>query len=191
MTAPREGLPPLRLVVAGIVAGVGTYLVGYAATYVAVARDVEDALRSVEAVLELVAAEPIGTWRIVGWVFYSAHFVASDLVATLGPIQARTTVDIVGQSGDLTPLYLVPIVTLAVAGIAVSLAVSAADGRDGAIAGATVVLGYLPMAAIGLVAFAYGGSGPDPIAGLLLAGIAYPVVFGAAGGAAGSWLRRR
>ena len=52
-----------------------------------------------------------------------------------------------------------------------------------------MTLGDLPLALLGHFLFAYDGSiAPDLVTALLLAGLAYPLVFGAVGGAVWSAL---
>lgn len=186
------GLPPLRTTVAGIIGGVAAYVIGYLATYVAVARDVERSLRPVDVILDLLAAEPIGTWRVVGWVFYSAHFVRTELVGGFGPVQVTRSVDIVGEvGGEMLLLYLVPVLVLVITGVVVAIVAPAREVSPGALAGASVVLGYALAVAVGLVAFSYANNGPDPVTGMALAGIVYPILLGAIGGIVGSIIRSR
>jgi len=62
-----------------------------------------------------------------------------------------------------------------------------------AAAGATVIVGYLPLAVLGALAIGHTfGEGitvaPDLITAVALAGVVYPAFFGAVGGAAWQWL---
>ncbi|MFB6353439.1 MAG: hypothetical protein ABEJ92_05080 [Halobacteriales archaeon] len=102
----------------------------------------------------------------------------------------------VEQSGDGTValLYVLVPVLLVLAGAATAWLVDAVDTAEAAVAGATVAVGYFVLAAVGTVLFAHGigdtgtSIAPDPVTGSLLAGVVYPVVFGAVGGALSSVL---
>ena len=68
----------------------------------------------------------------------------------------------------------------------------AADPTSAARNGAAVMLGYLPLSVIGAVLFAVSvgdaTAGPDLVTAVLLAGMVYPLVFGAVGGLVGGHL---
>jgi cytochrome c biogenesis protein CcdA len=83
-------------------------------------------------------------------------------------------------------LYLVPVLLLFGAGLAIGRRTAGEqDYGDAAAAGATVVAGYLPLAVIGavLVQVQSGSStaGPDLLLAVVLAGLVYPAVLGALG----------
>lgn len=163
----------------GGIAGVAAYLLGYVVTYAWKAGDYRDALETIGPIVEFLGGETPGAWRVVGWLYYSAHYV--ETTVDLG---VRTVyVNLVQEgSGNLELLYLLPPLILVAAGYVVGRNVEYDDVLDAAKTGAWVTLGYLPLVALGAVLFQSGGSGPDLVPSLLLAGLLYPVVFGAVGG---------
>ena len=90
------------VVLYGFLTGLSSFVVGYAITYLWRGRDIERSLQPIETALNLFQAEPIGTWRVVGWLFYSAHFVDTRVSATLGPVETTMYIDLVREgSGNL------------------------------------------------------------------------------------------
>lgn len=174
----------------GLLAGLGSFVGGYLITYLWRGRDVERSLQSIETILTLFQAEPIGTWRVVGWVWYSAHFVDTRVSATLGPVETTMHIDLLREgSGNLELLYLVPPVLLIGAGFFLVTYLRIEDITEGAKFGATITIGYFLAVAVGLVVFAYGDTGPDPVPAVVVAGVLYPIVFGAAGGVLASTVK--
>ena len=185
-STPRGGTTPDRRTVgAAAVGGVLSYLLAYAITYAVTGQQIANSLAS--RVLEIATGDP-GTWKLVGWVFYSAHYVTSEIPGLFG----STAVNLVGQ-GDAFPtaLFLLPPVVLVVAGGLVAVAGRAESPLAGAVGGASITLGYLPLAVAGafLFSISVGDStaGPTLVTAVLLAGIVYPLVFGAVGGAVGAF----
>jgi hypothetical protein len=176
-----------RTALTGAGAGAVAYLLGYLVTYVTQRGVVADRLRAFNAVADLFGGDPIPVWKAVGWLFYNAHLVET----TVPGIGGARTVNFIAdaEAGSLPVLYLLPPVLLLGAGAAVALL---GDGtpRASALAGALVVLGYLPLALLGAVVVGHpaGGEriGPDLVTAGALAGAVYPAVFGAVGGAIGS-----
>lgn len=168
----------------GAGAGVAAYLLGYLLTYVWQSGSVEERLASFNFIADLFGGDPIAVWQAVGWLFYNAHFVRTRATGGLGGPRSQNF--IAGSDGGaVVLLYLVPVVLLLAAGLAVARLGGAADIADGAVGGATVVLGYLPLAVVGRFLFNYDGSvAPDLVTAVLLAGLVYPLVFGALGGVA-------
>lgn len=174
----------------GLVGGLAAFVVGYVITYLWRGRSIERSIQPIETMLDLFQAEPLGAWRVVGWLYYSAHFVDTRITARFGPGQATFYVDLVREgSGNLELLYLVPVIVLLAAAVLIAWSVRPDDLVDGALAGTTVTLGYLAAVVIGLVVFAHAGNRPDPIPAVLVAGLLYPIVFGTIGGAIGAALR--
>ncbi|QCC48851.1 transporter [Halobellus limi] len=181
----RGGITPDgRTLGAAALGGVLSYVVAYAITYAVTGQRIANSLAS--RVLEIATGDP-GTWKLVGWVFYSAHYVTSEIPGLFG----STAVNLVGR-GDTFPaaLFLLPPVALAVAGGLVAVAGRAETPLAGAVGGASVTLGYLPLAIAGafLFAISVGDStaGPTLVTAILLAGLVYPLVFGGIGGAVGA-----
>lgn len=167
----------------GLVAGVLAFVGGYLITYLSEGPRIESRIAPMEGILQLFQAEPLGTWRVVGWVFYGAHFVDTRIQITLGPIQSPVTVDLIAEgAGAMEILYIVPPVLLLLAGAAVAWSMDVESVTEGATAGALVVIGYGPVIAIGVIVFAYNGIQPEPLPAIVIAGIAYPIICGGIGG---------
>jgi hypothetical protein len=165
--------------------GAGAYLLGYLLVYLTQRGSVEDRLSAFNVVTDLLGGDPIPIWKGVGWLFYNAHFVATRVPG----IGGSTTRNFIANADDgaLTLLYLLPPLFLAGGGYAV-VALSATDlSVPGWTAGALVIVGYLPLAVLGVLLFGYptgdGAIAPDAITAVLLAGAVYPAAFGAIGGA--------
>ncbi len=173
-----------RSVAAAAAAGVGAYLLGYLAVYLTQRGQIEERLEAFNFIADLFGGDPIPAWQAVGWVFYNAHFVATEIPQPLGGVRVE---NFIASADGLTALYLVPPVLLCLAGVAVGRVAAAETPVDGAIVGAVVTAGYLPLAVIGAIIFRYSvGDGtvtPDLIAAVLLAGVVYPLSFGGIGGA--------
>jgi hypothetical protein len=170
----------------GAAAGLGAYLLGYLITYVWQGGSVEERLAGFNFIADLFGSEPIAVWQGVGWLFYNAHFVRTRITGGLGGPRSENFIA-ASDGGALALLYLVPVVLIFAAGLTVARLADADALADGAAAGVTVVLGYLPLALVGRFLFSYDGSvAPDLVTALLLAGLVYPLLFGALGGAAGS-----
>lgn len=192
MTQPSTR-PDRATAARGAVAGVAAFLVGYVVTYAWRAPSVNDSLRGLNVLAQLLGIDAIPTWKGVGWLFYGAHGVATRFPTPGGGTEL---VNMVEQSGDGTValLYALVPVLLLLAGAAAARLADAVDTAEAAAAGATVAAGYLVLAAIGTVVFAHaiGDTGasiaPDPLTGVLLAGLVYPLAFGAIGGALSSYL---
>lgn len=186
--AQSSARPDVATAVRGTVAGVAAFVVGYVLVYAWRAPAVNDSLRGLNFLAQLLGVDAIPTWKGVGWLFFGAHGVATRFPLPGGGTEF---VNLVEQSGDGTVvvLYVLVPVLLSLAGAVTAWFVDARDPVAGAAAGATVAVGYLVLAALGTVLFTHGigNSGasiaPDPVTGVLLAGLVYPVTFGAIGGA--------
>ncbi|MFB6150491.1 MAG: hypothetical protein ABEJ40_01670 [Haloarculaceae archaeon] len=108
--------------------GAAAWLGGYLVTHLLSAGSVRDALAT--EVIEFFANEPV-TWKLVGWLFYNAHFVDATVPGLVG----RSTVNALSGADEpgLLVLYAVPPVLLAVAGTAAARG-GAPDPADGALA---------------------------------------------------------
>lgn len=166
----------------GIVAGAVAWFVGYVGVYLTQSGDVENRLATVNPVLELLGGDPLPTWKAVGWFFYNVHFVETE-IPVLGGTLNRTFLP---MEGSQTLLYVLAPVALVGAGFAIAARFEATDANSTPILGSLVVLGYLPLSILGIFVFGYevgtGTIAPDPVVGILLAGVAYPLVFGTIGG---------
>ena len=179
-------------VVRGAAGGAVAFLLGYGLTYAWTAPAVEDALRGVNAVADLLGGAAAPTWKAVGWLFYNAHVVSTRVPAVGG---GDRLVNFIGQAGDgsYVLLYALAPVLLALAGAAVARYDNADRTGTAAAAGAAVVVGYLPLAVVValLVGHGFGGDvrvAPDLVTAVAVAGVVYPAFFGALGGAGWRWL---
>lgn len=172
-----------RLVGGGVAGGIAAWALGYLATHLLAAAEIENWVGS--DVLDYLAGEDV-TWKLVGWLFYNAHNVAIRVPGLFGE-SAR---NFVAGADDpaLTALFALPPVLLAAAGAATAWNTAAAP-TTAARNGAAVVLGYLPLSILGSVLFTVSvgdaSASPAPVTAALLAGVVYPAVFGAVGGLAG------
>lgn len=162
----------------GAVAGALAWLLGYLLAYAVASGRIREFQGSfLGQVADLFGLE-VPTWKVVGWVFYNAHFV--DTVAGGGAGSA-----IGGDGGFTALLYVVPPLVLFAAGLAVGRAGGIDDVAASALSGATVLVGYLPLSVLGVFLFETTLAGttvaPSLGAGILLAGVLYPAVFGATG----------
>lgn len=159
----------------GAAAGVGAWLLTYLFTYLLTASEFQNSI--------IGQLSDIPTWKSVGWVFFNAHFVSTVVDV---PIVGGTT-NFIGSESAFTPLlYVLPVLLLLIAGVAVGRAADVAemDGANAALSGATVVLGYGVLSILGVFLFATDNVSPDLVPGILLAGVLYPIVLGAGGAVA-------
>ncbi len=173
--------------VGGIAAasGVVAYVLGYLVVYVTQRSWVDEQLRTINVVADLFGGDPIPSWQGIGWLFYNAHFVDTEIPA-LGGTQVRNFIA-TADDGSLTLLYLVPPLLLVAAGFATASLAGVRDPGESAPLGGLVAVGYLPLTILGAFAFRYavgdGSVTPDLLTAVVIAGVVYPVAFGAAGGA--------
>ncbi|WP_254861505.1 hypothetical protein [Halovivax gelatinilyticus] len=161
-------------VVDGFVNGVATFVAGLLTTTVMLSI----LGRSPEAQFGRVFMAPAESF---GWLYLGAHQVS----VTVDGMAVNYAESAVAYS---VAYYLVPVLLLLVAGYHVARSVESVDEPHlGVLAGATVVLGYLPLVALAAVVLPYEGTNVDvtvPFArSVLVAGIAYPVAVGGIGGA--------
>lgn len=167
----------------GTAAGLVAFIAGYLVTYLWQVNRIRESLQGINAILQFSGGEELPAWKAVGWLFFNEHFV-DTLLPGLGGAQTRNFI----ASGDFPAiLYAVPVVVLLVTGFLLAWSRGRVDLRTGAMDGATITLGYALAAVI--TVFVVGATRgdasitPDPVTGVLLAGIVYPLVFGAIGGA--------
>lgn len=175
---------------AGFLAGVVAYLLGFllAAGLLAVT--------SAGSFARVVAgpAQPTNDWLVAAWFFYGGHLVETVVTDAAG---ADLAVAVVG--GPLwSPAFLaVPAVALAGAGAGLAALTGRRSARAGAATGASVVLGYWLPAGLGAVLSTWSppastaSVAPQLGTAFWQAGIVYPVVLGAAGGALVGVARQR
>ena len=179
----RTRSPANRPVLRGAAAGLLAYLLGYAGLYLWKSREVESALSGLNALVSFFGGDGIPTWKAVGWLFYDAHNVALQVPSGDGTVSRH----LIGGEGNLTVLYALPPLLLLAGGFLAAYTADAADDPGwGALAGASVAVSYVVLAVAGAFVTsveAFGSSvGPGLLTAALLAGVAYPVVFGGLGG---------
>jgi hypothetical protein len=166
---------------AGALAGAGAYVLGYLLAYLLAVDRIRGSL--VGAALDAAGG---ADWIGVGWLFYNAHLV--DTAGAFGVVGVDVTgsANLIGDEFSAL-LYVMPVLLLVAAGVAATRATGVpADPSGAAVSGASVVVGYLPLAALGTVLFEVSGDvgsvGPALLPAVLLAGVVYPFVCGALGG---------
>jgi hypothetical protein len=136
------------------------------------------------------ATSEFPTWKAGGWAFYSVHN------ANITPISQLA--ELFGAGLVPTPIaYLIPPAVLAGAGYYLAKDSGTESYTEGAAWGATLILGYLPLCFVGIFLTSHSTEGlisfeiaPDFTTSLLFAGIIYPAIFGALGGAGEFDLRK-
>ncbi|QLC32806.1 transporter [Halarchaeum sp. CBA1220] len=164
--------------------GIAAYVLQYLVVYLWQANRVRDQLSGLNAVIEFLGGQAIPAWQAVGWLFYNAHFVSFTYPSFGG---GRTATNLIASGNAPQLLYVLPPLFLLVGGYLLVRSVSLADPTDGALCGTVLSLGYAVPAWFGVFAFRITTEsnwlGPDLVTGIVLAGVVYPVVFGAIGGA--------
>lgn len=168
----------------GAMIGAAAYVLNYVLVFLMAAID------GVEGTAE------VATWKYAGWVFYGSHNV--DLEVSAGGQSETSSVfggTFTGENLTSTVpeivYFVVPAVVLLGAGYMLYDRVGGTlDTESAAGLGATLAAGYVVLAAVGTVLFEV-TSGPITVApemtnGVLIAGLAYPLVLGAIGAVAAS-----
>lgn len=175
----RSDIPLARSAVGGLVA----YLLGYLLTYLWQAPAIRETLSTINTIIELVGGETIPVWKAVGWVFYNAHAVELQVPAMGAGSATRS---LVGNGGAPSLVYVLPPLVLLVVGAGVASWTDAEELSEGVVAGAAMVLGYVVLAIVGAFLFRYSLQdafiGPLTVHAVVLAGMVYPLLFGAIGG---------
>lgn len=179
-----DGLRPLGGLIYGVIAfvvvAVGTNLLFFQRL----------SQRSVEPPLpfDTSSLQPQELVSLLGWVVYNAHTIAIE------PASARASSEISINFvrpvyvGDTLLFHVLPAVVLVLAGAVVTRRARGVSGTSpaGAVAGASVTVGYLAAVVAGTFVFGQtvaGASWEVPLVqSALVAGLAYPVVAGALGG---------
>jgi hypothetical protein len=174
--SPLRGSELIRTAAAGVV----VFVFGYLVTWILAGAKVAN----------LFVGGPFGgsvpDWKATLWVFYDSHFVGTRTPRVFGPDGGLwgggDLVDTVSLL-DVEYLYAVPVVLLLVAGAVVASWAGATSPREGLFAGGTIVSGYVVAVILGLFAGSQGGVAPDTLRAVAIAGVVYPIAFGALGGA--------
>ncbi|SFS65377.1 hypothetical protein [Halostagnicola kamekurae] len=174
-----ENVPVVQGGIYGAIAFVASYLV----SIVLLQGDLEFDLAGIA---ELVSEN---AFEAAGMLWFNSHFV--DLEVNVIGLDTTTTMFAQAETGIPQVLYhVVPMLVLVAAGYLVGRRALGPEAslEDGVKAGATVVVGYLPLAATGAFVFAvdgsFGSAQPETATAILLAGAMFPLVFGSIGGIA-------
>jgi hypothetical protein len=115
--------------------------------------------------------------------FYNAHLVPLSNVGGVTTASGNAVLEMLGPYG-YAPVAL-PALVLLLAGAVLAWRSRTDSVRDAAAAGATVVVGYFVLSVVGALAFSgpfFGGVyRPNLLLAAVLAGVVFPVVFGALG----------
>lgn len=185
---PSEGLLGGLPFKRGALAGALAFVVGYVCTFV---------LYQLDDGFTIQEADDVGTFEMVGLVFYSGHFAEIRTTVEFDGQTESETFDLFSEaSTDLPELvyHLVPVLLLVGAGYLIVNNVNVWEGTEAALSGATVVVGYLPLAVIGSFLFSTSvtddavgemvdvSASPELVSSILLVGLLFPLLFGALGG---------
>ena len=197
--------------VRGALIGVGAYVLGYILTFLFVEYEVNTDFSNTFSTPWQIDLDVIALFLkypqiagsdtdLAGWVFYNTHFV-EIVVPEKGYETGSATANILLETSNLTipavVWFLIPVLILVGAGYVTALFADRRTTRTGnAIAGGTIVVGYLPLTGIGILLFtaAYGPNtsyevsmSPESLLAIGLMGIVYPVVLGGIGGLLAWW----
>jgi len=184
----------------GLVLGVVAFLGTYAVMYSLRAERVASAVAGLPFALSASTPE---VPQVVGWLVYRAHFVPIEYsVSGAGGGSGELSFGSFPGAGDLVAalepglLLLVPLFMLFICGFYTAIQADVSTPKTGAVAGATVVVGYLLLVVVAVAALTWSLSlavfnltvtasiGPGQAQAVFIAGVVYPLVGGALGGAA-------
>jgi hypothetical protein len=167
----------------GAAASTVAWLLGYVCTYALAGTRVRES--GLGQLLEFLG-EGAAIYKLVGWVFFNSHLV--ETVVEGAPVTVAGNA-VGGDSGFTPLLFVVPPALLLAAGLGLARYCGAETPDAGALAGLAVVPAYLVLSILGAVLFTISAGPatgrPDLLLSVVLAGLLYPAVFGAAGGALG------
>lgn len=172
----------------GAIFGAASFVVGYVITLIIVAATEADDFTE-----DLIES--------AGWIYYNAQLADLEISITgddagFGAVLDGTTInyltddELFGEEITLeTPeivYHLIPVVALVLFGFALARYVGARTPQDGAVAGATLSVGVIPLAILGTFVFSIeeDGFGLAPVLSdsIIFVGILFPLFFGALGG---------
>lgn len=134
-------------------------------------------------------------WQLTGQFYYVGHNADLSIKASAAGQSFTQTLSVNFFGGQNTMMWIAPIVALVVGGFLLARQYDFQSTGESAKCGAHVVAGYLPMAALGVFLFQWQTTiesslmnasltmQPHLMTSLLFAGVVYPVVLGAVGGA--------
>lgn len=185
-TDAQSADPGLAPLLAGTIAGAGAWIVGYLLTVLAARSTVRADPRT--EILESATGETV-TLELLAWTYFNAHFVPTEVPQTglfsMLPREQNVVLD--GSLAEALLLAVPPLV-LVVAGVAVAVRFRGRleGAAEYAVAGATIAVGYLLVTIVGVLLSTVVVDGglfrPSPLEAIVIAGLLYPLVFGALGG---------
>lgn len=182
--------PDTRSFGLGAVLGAGAWLLGYLLVYVLEGSQVKNS--GAVDLIEAMTGQEVA-WKIVGWLFFNAHFVETNVETSLFGTSA---VNFIARSeGNAWVLYLIPPVVLLGAGALLARIAGRLTATEGAKVGLLVVPAYFVLSFVGALAFGVdagsASTAPDLLTAAALAGLLYPAFLGALGGAASAMMADR
>lgn len=192
----QRGDSTVRRLLAGGVGGAVTFLLGWMVTLTALSGSFVREGKPIPMYDDLFQFGTIPEWKAALWYFHGGHFgqmqkYGEQTVPETGTYQNLIRI-LVDDASHLAS-FVLPIVLLLVAGFVLAWILGADQTGRGAVAGASLVVGYLALAVVAGVLV--GVSGESYSLGafwpslLLLTGLAYPLSFGGLGGAIAGRLR--
>jgi len=160
----------------GALYGAGAFVAGYVVTYL---------LMMIEVSTDTVD----NTFEFAGWLFFNAQFVRIEGSGS-GTFDVLASLAAADEIGLPSLLFTVAVALVMFAAGYLLVKSSLYPGMttdEGSVYGASIVVGYLPLAFLGALLFEGSESGlsggtPDIFAAVLLAGIVFPAIIGAVGG---------
>lgn len=174
----------------GLGLGAAAFIGGYLITFIIKPENIISRVSPISSGL----ADPPAIWQAVGWIYFAMHSVPISVSLSGSIPLGRTSEPVAASSLVSTELLVLPLCTLAIAGYLMARKTAVQTFKRGAVAGATPVLGYLPLSVVSAILFtwSYNGKsyrgdyfievGPELLSGVILAGSVYPLVLCSLGG---------
>jgi len=201
----ETGVPAALGAVAFLVGYGITYLAGRGTVESAMEEDGFLTLSAGGSSTDMVASDfqggqisPPETYNVVGWGFFDLHGADTNGQMTISGTGASESFDLSLAFSLDSWLMVVPPVAIAACGYLAARRIGPRTPREAVVAGAKVTVGYLVLVGVAALAFQWGQAGvesggfayaqytirfgPALSPSLLVAGVGYPAVFGAAGG---------
>jgi hypothetical protein len=186
----------VRRLLAGGVGGAVTFVVGWMVTLTALSGSFVREGEAFPMFDKLFEFGTIPEWKAALWYFHGGHFGNMQSYGGQGVLEKgiyqNTLQMLFGGSSHLAS-FVLPVVLLLVAGFVLAWILGADETGRGAVAGASLCVGYLAVALLaGLLMGESGESyslGPVWRSLVLLTGVVYPLAFGGLGGAIAGRLR--
>lgn len=173
----------------GLAGGVGAFLLTYMVIFLVKINSVGDVLGQIDMIGRIDSAPP-QDWQVVGWLFFEAHNVGTTASASLGSQSETAAAGLLSSPLWESWFLVLPIAVLLLVGYVIGSIKTSWNPSSGFKAEASIALGYAVVTAIAVFVVAWRATvsavvvnvGPDVVAGVVIAGIVYPVVVGGVGG---------